>query len=579
MKKLIAFFSVIAILLAGCTQTITAAGDLSKLTEQDRLRYDAVVTYMNNALKYGRDTFKGKKGGKTPLFFNGIDIRDKSPVVWTNLDKKSYPFSNFASQTNFMRTLVGLSNISGDPKYKKAAAEATEFMYKNFRSKNGLLYWGGHAAIDLSDNSIWVPSSEAKFHEVKQVAPYWDFMYEVDPEVTSEIVERMWQAHFDRWDILEFSRHAYFTKTDFKGSFDLPDQDFKTLFPTRKLTYMCSAVDFIYAAVTDYKQTGNENALRWAKNLFNQYVNIRDPETKMFGYMYNYYMTNNNTDALTLTPVQNDRLFLQIGHDFDENATEPNLLDKGYAANLYTKDYQMLLSACKLIGKDQSKDILIPMVESLKSFYKYAYIRETGMIKPILVDGTDLSGYKFNVEGYWESHMGDGFEQYPVNTNFLKTYVQAYLLSGDSELWEMAREIASFLKIGEIGDGKGNDISLNKDIKNNNPQFLFTLLDLYAATGSSEYLDMARVVGDNILKTKYHNGYFTESDKHPLTQFDNLYVLSLLKLHSYIVGAPELVDDYTGGEGFTQGDQILPNGEEKRWSSYEPMIYKTIPSK
>lgn len=577
MKKTIALFSAIAILLTGCAQTAAPAGDLSKLTEQDKLRYDAMVTYMNNVLEYGRDTFKDKKGGKTPLFFNGIDIRDKSPVVWTNIDGKSYPFSNFASQTNFMRTLVGLSNISGDSKYKKAATDATKFMYKNFRSKNGLLYWGGHAVIDLRDNSIWVPSREAKFHEIKEVAPYWDFMYEVDPEVTSEIVSDIWKAHFDRWDVLEFSRHAYFTKTDFKGSFDLPDQDFKTLYSTRKLTYMCSAVDFIYAAVSDYKHTGNKDALRWSKNLFNQYVKVRNPETKLFSFMYTYYMSN-SSDATRLTPIQNDRLYLQIGEDFGEKATEPNLLDSGYAANIFTKDFQMLLTTCKLLGKDENSDILIPLVEALKGYYKYAYIPETGMLKSILTDGTDLSGYKFKVEGYFD-HMGDGFEQYEINDSILRTYVQAYLISGDSELWEMSREIASFLKIGEIGDEKGNNINLNLDTKNNNPQLLFTLLDLYAATGVQDYLEMSRKIGDNILKTKYFNGYFTESAKHPLTQFDNLYVMSLLKLHSYIVGKPELVADFTGGAGYTQGDQILPNGEEKSWSSSEPMIYQTIPSK
>ena len=57
--------------------------------------------------------------------------------------------SSQASQQNLFRTLTALSNLTGGPKCKNAAKEAIAYMFKNYRSKNGLLYWGGHTFVDL----------------------------------------------------------------------------------------------------------------------------------------------------------------------------------------------------------------------------------------------------------------------------------------------------------------------------------------------------------------------------------------------------------------------------------------------
>jgi hypothetical protein len=43
------------------------------------------------------------------------------------------------------QTLVGLSNLTGDERYRQAARDATAYMLAHFQAPCGLLVWGEHA--------------------------------------------------------------------------------------------------------------------------------------------------------------------------------------------------------------------------------------------------------------------------------------------------------------------------------------------------------------------------------------------------------------------------------------------------
>lgn len=126
------------IALAGFSASNSKANENSKYL-------DAVREFADNVLKYGRDTYGPKH---TPLFVDGLNIHTHEPVKWIIRDGEGWILSNLASQQNLFRTLDGLSNITGDPKYKQAAMEAIEYSFANLRSPNGLLYWGVAATYD-----------------------------------------------------------------------------------------------------------------------------------------------------------------------------------------------------------------------------------------------------------------------------------------------------------------------------------------------------------------------------------------------------------------------------------------------
>jgi hypothetical protein len=87
---------------------------------------NAVREFADNVLNYGRDTYGPKH---TPLFVDGLNIHTHEPVKWINpkgnvltaTEIEEWILSNFASQQNLLRTLDGLSSITGDSKYRQAA--------------------------------------------------------------------------------------------------------------------------------------------------------------------------------------------------------------------------------------------------------------------------------------------------------------------------------------------------------------------------------------------------------------------------------------------------------------------------
>jgi len=52
----------------------------------------------------------------------------------------------FRQQQPLLRILDGLTALTGEPKYRRAAEEATRHALQHLATPNGLLYWGGHLA-------------------------------------------------------------------------------------------------------------------------------------------------------------------------------------------------------------------------------------------------------------------------------------------------------------------------------------------------------------------------------------------------------------------------------------------------
>ena len=163
---------------------------------------DAVTTFADNVLKYGRDTYGPKH---TPLFVDGLNIHTHEPVRWIDPDGYRWILSNLASQQILMRTLDGLTRTTGDPKYKQAAMDTIKYAFENLRSENGLLYWGHVSAYDALADEGHGNRESLKLHY-----PYYELMWEVDPESTKKLIGTIWSAHITDWSNLDFNRIATF---------------------------------------------------------------------------------------------------------------------------------------------------------------------------------------------------------------------------------------------------------------------------------------------------------------------------------------------------------------------------------
>jgi hypothetical protein len=165
-----------------------ADADDSLRTERDEARLQAVIEFADNVLKKGRDRF-GKE--PTPLFVDGVHVDTGEPVYWVYQGEEWIP-SNLASQQNLFRTLVGLSNLTGQPRYEQAAREAIAYHFEHLSSPCGLLRWGGHRFIDLRSKRT---VGEQNSHELKFNLPFYELMWDVDPAATEKFLKACWNAH------------------------------------------------------------------------------------------------------------------------------------------------------------------------------------------------------------------------------------------------------------------------------------------------------------------------------------------------------------------------------------------------
>jgi pectate lyase len=289
---------------------------------------EAVVAFADNVLKKGRDRWSGKD---TPLLADGVNVDTGEPVEWVFAGKR-WIVSNLASQQDLFRTLTGLSRLTGEPRYRAAAEAATRYHLDHLRHNSGLLFWGGHRFIDLRTLKV---VGEQNSHEFKCSYPYYDLLWELDPNAAERFIKALWNAHVLDWSKLDMNRHGIYERpmgnlwaSRFVGA--------EPFFEGKGLTFINCGSDLVYAAGLLYAYTGDTGALAWSKRLAEQYVRARDPRTGLGAYQFSQAKrerapTNDRNTGSDL----GDRAKRQLGPEFGERALEGRVLDPGRATTIY----------------------------------------------------------------------------------------------------------------------------------------------------------------------------------------------------------------------------------------------------
>lgn len=508
-----------------------------------------VQEFADNVILHASDKFGEEH---TPLFADGLDIITYEPVRW-QFNGKSWIISNMASQQNFFRTLTGLTNLTGDPSYKEKAKSAISYMFKNYRTSTGLLYWGGHQFIDLETDTR-AYGFDSNSHEFKNHFPFYELMWEVDSAATIQFIEAFWNAHVINWRILDMNRHGDLNKRMgllWGNSFGDPEP----FYQGDGLTFINAGTDLIYAAAVLYKLSGDVGALTWSKRLAEQYVNARHPMTKLGVYQFSQPRQKNIppsdfTDSKYTTSGYGDRAKNQFGPEFGDIALEGNLLWSGIES-IYGHNALIQLQLAELLG-DDGQEFLEWTREGLAAYAKYGYVFESNMLRPMWTDGTDLSNYVIPRYGYY-GNADTIITQKRASTLLLSSYALGYQLTKDIRLWEVARGIALGHGLGDLGPLPGENTAVNLRTTNADPVALFGVLDIYRAYPETAYLELAKVIGNNIVRTKYRNGFFLASAYHVNAKIDAVEPLALLALEAAVRGTPELVPRWNSGDGYIHG--------------------------
>jgi pectate lyase len=149
------------------------------------------------------------------------------------------------------------------------------------------------------------------------------------------------------------------------------------------------------------------------------------------------------------------------------------------------------------------------------------------------------------------------------------SYARGFLLTGDPTLWKMARGIAQFYGLGDIGENPGKGVQVNLATTNASPIALFSILDLYQQTHEDAYLELARAVGNNVVKTYYHHGYFTPYEDTIFANVNAIEPYALLALDAAIKGTPEKVPHFLNGFGFYSGFYRSPDYSSRQINDFQ----------
>lgn len=519
-----------------------------KITEARIARLEAVRTFADNVLENGADRWSGQD---TPLLADGINLLIGEPVEWVyNGDR--YMIHNLASQQNLFRTFAGLSNLTGDEKYRNAAKNSIRYHFDNLRSDCGLLRWGGHQIIDLRTLEP-VGHFDANCHEFKNNFPFYELMWEVDEDASAKFLKAFWNAHIFDWERLDMNRHGRYGLSMgnlWNNQFIQPEP----FFEGDGLTFINAGSDLIYAGSMLYILGGEKDALDWATLLAQQYVRARHPETGLGVYQYSKPVRRQEppeegplTGRLTYSSL-GDRAENQFGKYFPGTAREGWVLFHG---NIYTLPKLIQLEISERLGKE-GRSFLNWSVEGLKAFAAYAYDPLDNSFRPMWADGTDLSDFEFPRTGYY-GEKGRVLKPYKANEQFLFSYSRAYRLSRDEVIWETVRSIFKGLGLGDPGEEPGINPFLEMETDNSNPYALFAIIEIGRATGNKAFLDLAGIIGNNIVSRSFHNGYFLPDSEHINANFNAIEPLALISLEAALRGDFGLVPVYSGGRGYLHG--------------------------
>lgn len=523
--------------------------------DKNNHRIQVVKTFADNVYDKGLDRWSGRN---TPLLADGINVDTHEPVEWVYREKNgevsSWIIHNLASQQNLFRTLVGLTNLTGDKKYREIAEMSLRYHFDSLASECGLLRWGGHQIMDLRTLQPY-GHFDANCHELKENFPFYELMWEVDKEATARFVRAFWNAHVLDWNILDMTRH---------GNYGMPlgklwDNDFnqpEPFFEGIGLTFWVAAADLIYGGGMLYHLNKEEGALKWTKLLADQYVRARHPKTGLGVYQYSKPKRRREppegplTGTLTYSSY-GDRAENQFGKDFPDVAREGWVLFNG---SVYTNFFLIQMEVAELLG-DKGKELLSATVDGIKAYIKYAYDASRNQFKPMWADGTDLTGYAFPRTGYYGPE-GKVLEPFEANELYLFSFSRAYRLSRDNSIWEAVRSMMKGLDLGDPGNDPENPTGLNFNTGNSKTNALFALLELNKIAKNNNYLKLAEAVGDNLIKRSFHHGFFLEDADHINAKFDATEPLALLTLEAALQGKLELVPVYSGGDGYIHGQFI-----------------------
>ena len=121
-------------------------------------------------------------------------------------------------------------------------------------------------------------------------------------------------------------------------------------------------------------------------------------------------------------------------------------------------------------------------------------------------------------------------------------------------LWGAVRNMFQYYGAGDVGTAPGKNMELNFDTDCEQPFVLISLCELYNKFNEPEYLELARVVANNIRNNRFADGYFYEKPNMLHANFNTEEPYALVYFLATVKGVAQNIPEHFGSRGFIQFD-------------------------
>ncbi|HPA47021.1 MAG TPA: hypothetical protein PK395_14745, partial [bacterium] len=424
-------------------------------------------------MEYGTDRYGALH---SPMLMSILDVRTRTcpenPLPYdeayrvTRRERRNPTGGNFWLDQAFLRVLLDLSEITGDPKYALFASKTAEFTMRNLVDEKGFFWWGWHRHYDAYRDEM--TGHMGNVHEAHIQQGAWPELWAINQEAVTREMEAIWEWHIVDKMTGECNRHG--------------DQQ-------HGCDFAMSGGEYLAAFAFLYTKTQDPVWLDRAKLIADYYWSKRNPETNLIPNQ-----PNAGTDRFD-------------GSHFDTSIS-----------GLYC---HRLLKAYELTGDPLFRD---QASAHLGAYGKYGYDEKEKQFWAILrLDGTPERG-PAALEGYekyqprehidlWEPYAA-GY-QFPIYT--AQAYAYAFQLTRDEQMLTNAQRWAECIRkefppdrckketwYGEYAEKWAQHGTYAEKYA----RTISFFLHLHALTGEQADLDFAKTVANEAISKLYYRGLF-----------------------------------------------------------------------
>jgi pectate lyase len=114
-----------------------------------------------------------------------------------------------------------------------------------------------------------------------------------------------------------------------------------------------------------------------------------------------------------------------------------------------------------------------------------------------------------------------------ADADFLWAYTHAFRLVGSDLFWSVIRSIAAANGLGDVEKQPGVGVALESNLPKADYRFIYCLVDLYRASGNTQYLQSAISIAEAIMRDSFREGWFISAGGRTVNRPEALAILHL----------------------------------------------------